>query len=127
VKIAKEPPGFVTPLTARKEDRRTWTLTEDLVYRSLIEGVGEVIVPAGFTTDLASTPRIMWFVLPPDGSYTPAATLHDFLYRKKHKSRTVSDKVFLEAMASLGTYPGVRHVIWGAVRLFGWSFYGKAK
>src|SRR6266850_4958854 len=39
-----------------------------------------IIVPAGFVTDFASTPRAIWAVLPPVGQYQLAAVVHDFLY-----------------------------------------------
>lgn len=38
-----------------------------------------VFIPAGMLTDLASIPRIVWNLLPPSGSYGPAAIVHDRL------------------------------------------------
>jgi hypothetical protein len=41
-------------------------------------GATEVIhIPAGFRTDLASVPRLFWWLLPPTGAYENAATIHD--------------------------------------------------
>lgn len=46
------------------------------------EYVGEtdvIHIPAGFRTDLASVPRIFWWLMPPTGVYEQAAVLHDWL------------------------------------------------
>ncbi|TFV91422.1 DUF1353 domain-containing protein [Blastococcus sp. CT_GayMR16] len=41
---------------------------------------GDVItIPGGFTTDLASVPRLFWALIPPQGAYESAAVLHDYL------------------------------------------------
>lgn len=37
-----------------------------------------IVIPSDFQTDLATIPRIFWAVLPPNGVYERAATLHDF-------------------------------------------------
>lgn len=118
-------PGFRTELTATKQEWRTWKIKEDLVYCSEVPGVGIVTVEKGFVTDLTSTPRPVWLIFPPDGSYTAAAVVHDWLYAKAIVPRKVADAVFLEAMKLSGTWPGVRHSIWAAVRLFGGIFYKK--
>lgn len=54
-------------------------LTKDLAYQVLQTNF-VIIVPAGFVTDFASTPRALWSVLPPTGRYQLAAVVHDFLY-----------------------------------------------
>ena len=36
-----------------------------------------VTIPAGTRSDLASTPRLMWFAIPPTGAYEDAAFVHD--------------------------------------------------
>jgi len=42
-----------------------------------------VTVPAGFVTDLASVPRLLWAIVPRDGLYNGAAVVHDFLYQHR--------------------------------------------
>src|SRR5678810_817023 len=60
-------------------DGCTAKLLKRLTYRTwdgwLIE------VPAGFCTDFASIPRIVWPVIPPRGRFNRAAFVHDLLYR----------------------------------------------
>ena len=62
----------------------------DSKYYRLLEGfeyhVGEypsnevIVVPKGFITDFASSPKILWPILPPRGEYGKAAVIHDYCY-----------------------------------------------
>lgn len=54
-----------------------YVLERPLVYQGQRE---KFIVPAGFTTDLASVPKFLWWILPPFGRHSRAAVLHDWLY-----------------------------------------------
>lgn len=95
---------------------RQWTLKEPFRY----VGSREITVPAGFITDLASTPRIAWNLFPPDGSYLKAAICHDFAYAKKIMSRKEADEMFLEAMKAAGVSWVSRWIVYSAVRAGGW-------
>jgi hypothetical protein len=88
---------------------------------------GRIEVPAGFDTDYASVPRVFWSIYPPDGSYTEAAIIHDFLYWQQPAgmSRADADGVLLEGMAALGVPWLRRHVIYRSVRAGGWLPWGK--
>jgi hypothetical protein len=84
----------------------------------------EVIrVPAGFVTDLASVPRVLWSILPPHGRYAKAAIVHDYLYVHAIRNKAYADKVFLEAMEVLGVPTLKRKAMYLAVRLFGRGNY----
>jgi len=39
----------------------------------------KILIPQGFITDLATSPRIFWALIPPFGVYEAAAVLHDWL------------------------------------------------
>lgn len=39
------------------------------------------VVAVGFLTDLASVPKLLWWLYPPFGRYTKAAVVHDMLTR----------------------------------------------
>lgn len=80
-----------------------------------------VTVPAGFVTDFASTPRAIWAVLPPFGTYQLAAVVHDFLYWDQGCTREQADALLRVAMAESRVEPAKRDVIWQAVRRFGAS------
>jgi hypothetical protein len=104
---------------------------------------GEVTVPAGYITDLASVPRIAWAVIAPF-DVARAAVVHDILYEKingafkkgdiKSKSereeyRAIADKVFKQGMEF--AEPKVAGFkIWSAynaVRIFGrWAINSSA-
>lgn len=118
-----------------RSGRSLWALQRPLVYTTGPPPGETITVPAGFVTDLASIPRVVWSFYPPDGPWVKAAVVHDFLYYTqgdgiwgktvgvppgRRYSRRESDAIFWEAMADLGIGRWGRFVIWAAVRLGGW-------
>ncbi len=118
--------SFTTPLIVEFLGANRWRLAESFEYHLGELGSGVVIrVPAGFETDFASVPRLLWPLLPPTGSYGKAAVLHDYLYATQQIAgqsitRAKADEVFLEAMAVLGVGWLKRHTVYWGVRLGGW-------
>jgi hypothetical protein len=124
-----------------KAGRCQWYIVEPLVYDVGDEGSGvTIVVPAGATTDLASIPRLVTNILPPDGPWTKAAVVHDFLYRthgfglfggrrwltgKTAYTRAEADGVLREAMGVIGVPGWKRQVIWAAVRIGGAGGWGR--
>jgi hypothetical protein len=92
-------------------------------------GFNGVFCEAGDLTDLASIPRPLWSIYPPDGEWVEAAVIHDKLYRTKGLSgvytRKAADKLFLEAMKVLGVAERKRTVIYLAVRMGGQGGWGR--
>ncbi len=88
----------------------------------------EVVVPTGFTTDLASVPEVLWPIFPPWERYGPAAVLHDYLYSCKEDewSRLDADHALLDVMKAVGVRAGERTCIYLAVRWFGASARAEA-
>lgn len=85
-------------------------------------GADDVItVPGGFATDLATIPRIFWWLLPPQGAYERAAVLHDFGCVSladgtcELSSRDV-DGLFRRVMRESGVGLLTRWVMWCGVR-----------
>lgn len=78
-----------------------------------------VEVPIGFVTDFASIPQVFWSVLRPDGDYTYAAIIHDFLYWTQDRSRKDCDRVMKLAMEDLGIDTATGQTIYLAVRAGG--------
>jgi hypothetical protein len=111
-----------------KNGRQLWQVTRDLTYELGSKGSGVCItVPAGFYTDLASIPRLMWTLFPPDGQWVKAAVIHDYLYLFKGLgiySRAQADAIFLEAMEVLGVSWAQRSLIYRAVRIGGNGGWG---
>jgi len=108
-----------TDLGTDARGRPQLRLDEDLVFRNTFDGGGQtVLVPRGFVTNLASTPRILWCLFPPFGRWNRAAIVHDFLCTKVDTcSRFMADAVFREAMAQLGVPLWRRVAMYYAVRL----------
>ena len=70
------------------EDGRRVKLIEQLrcVINKHINGywVGSIFVPTDFVSDFASTPRLLWCILPPWGRYCVAVICHDYLYSTQY-------------------------------------------
>lgn len=119
--------SFTTPADLRIVGTYIFEMLSDFSYHvGAYPSLDVVIVPAGFVTDLASIPRVLWSLLPPHGRYAKAAIIHDWLYATGiGGSREYADNVFLEAMEVLGVSVWKRSVIYWAVRAFGASKYKK--
>lgn len=119
--------SFTEPLTVTKINSRLWKIEREFIYFIGKEDSDEfVVVPIGFTTDFASVPRLFWTILPPDGTYTQAAVLHDYLYHTQQYSRKRSDEIFYEAMGILKVPRWKKWIMYKCVRLFGgkgWNDY----
>ena len=116
---------FGNNLVVEKISDRLWKTYREFVYET---DAGDIItIPEGFITDFASIPRVFWIFLPPDGIYTGAAVLHDYLYNTKRFKRNICDKLFLEAMKALDVKKYIRNIMYCAVRAFGWQpyYFGK--
>lgn len=120
----------VTPM----DDGRNWQVLQNFYYRTdvmlWVDPVTKtlrrdrIVVPAGFITDFASIPRVLWNILPPTGKYTKAAVLHDWLYRTTNlATRKQADDVLLEAMKVCGVSWWQRVAIYSGVRVGGMSSY----
>jgi hypothetical protein len=127
---------------AVQDGRSLWALQRALTYRAGEARDELITMPAGFVTDLASIPRLVWSIFPPDGPWVKAAVVHDFLYytqgtgiwgradrhrgveREKPYTRAEADRILHEAMLDLGTKPFSRFAIYAAVRIggaYGWA------
>ena len=106
-----------------------WRLEEEYTYR---DGVHAISVPDGFRFDLASIPRIFWWLIAPFELSVAAPLLHDFLYEHngapppgaveppRTYSRREADHLFRHVMEVEGV-PGWRRTLaFVAVRAFGW-------
>lgn len=107
----------------------TWVVTKAGVYASPMLGY-TIRVPEGFSTDLASIPRIFTRVLPVNDSHRLAAVVHDYLYSLRgklpnaHLTRKTADRVFLEAMEATEVPVWKRWAMYNAVRVGGWVPWG---
>jgi len=114
-------PAICSAIDLEFLEPRKWRVVRDIVYHHPVT----VTVPAGMITDLASTPRLLWPILPPTGSYAPAAILHDYLYLEGRLdgepiTRVRADRLFLAAMRALGVGWLIRRIVYWGVRIGGW-------
>jgi len=119
---------FTTPLVVEVlNDGVNYRIQEKFeYYTDLINQKKTVIsIEEGFITDFASTPRWLWWLLPPTGKYGKASVIHDYLYDTKLKGVTkeIADKIFLEAMGVLKVPKWKRQVMYQAVKIFGNKYY----
>lgn len=110
--------AFLTPLVVVQFGETDWVLHEDLVF-------GDIRVPAGFTTDFASVPRLPFAWLIAGGVGNRAAVIHDYLYRTTPHTHTraQADDVFYDALLACGVEPWRAYLMWAAVRCCGWTSY----
>lgn len=126
---------------AIRAGRSLWALQQALTYQTGSDAAETIVVPAGFVTDLASIPRLVWSFYPPDGPWVKAAVIHDFLYDtqgdgrwNKHRgnarqtpyTRAESDQILREGMTDRSIGWWERTVIWTAVRLGGGNGWKRA-
>lgn len=124
--------NFTDPLDVR-QDGDEWVTLRDFSYWTDCEESEaplsercrtRIVVPAGFRTDFASIPRLLWPLIGhPAGRYAQAASLHDWLYRNHLVSRAEADRIFREAMGTLGVPAWKRSLMWAAVRVGGHGAY----
>jgi Protein of unknown function (DUF1353) len=111
-------------------DNRQWALLLALTYR-IGSSQFAITVPAGFVTDFASIPQLFWSTgLAPDGRYSKAALVHDYLYWTQLCRRSQADNIFLIAMKESAVAAFTRNLVYAAVRVAGgaaWAGNARAK
>lgn len=81
----------------------------------------------GFTTDLASIPRILWSIYSPNKANTiPAAVIHDYLYFcPGEMTRAEADSIFYDALIYKHVSTFTAYKYWFAVRTLGHSHFNE--
>lgn len=104
----------------------TWQLAAPLHYQH--ETAGEITIPAGFTTDLASIPRFFYRIVNPctEGTRRPAI-VHDFIYSgATDLTRKQADVIFYDALRECGVNWLLANAMYYALRIGGrWAWRGK--
>lgn len=105
-----------------------WLLKTRMVFIS--DAAGEIVVPEGFRTDLASVPRLPFIHLWTGGRANMPAVLHDYLYSggMPDITRAQADRAFLESMAAVDEpkWAITRRAMWLGVRVGGWRYFRRA-
>lgn len=124
------------PAITRDDTNGLWRLDEDVI--ALSRGY-TLIVPAGFETDLASIPRLLWNIIAPFELSCVAPIVHDWLYEHggvietQVQSATIcirhprtftkadADLFLLDLMTQEGVAAWRRNAAYYAVKWFGES------
>lgn len=100
---------------------RNWRLLADIDV--LKDGVKWFTLPAGFITDLLSTPRFAWIFFDPEApKWIHAAVMHDFLYDIRCPvvcTRREADRALIAGGRSGGACFGQRVAVYFGVRVGG--------
>jgi hypothetical protein len=80
------------------------------------DGKHKIIVPAGFITDLASIPSVLWWWESPHETTLAPAILHDYLYWQQTCTKDESDAVMYLAMKKLELSFTKRELIYAGIR-----------
>jgi hypothetical protein len=86
-------------------------------FTAITDAAGTITVDLGYTTDLASIPRIARWLIPQAGHSARAAVLHDWLLHQ-NASHSECTKVFNEVLKAGGTGPIRRWIMVAFVWLF---------
>lgn len=125
-------PQFHTELETRAIPPNRWLLLIPLVYTTDLVDPPTIRVPDGFDTDLASIPRALRWLIDVNGRHRKAAVLHDWIYSLAGSTgldRAVCDRIFKEAMLSLGVSRWRVNLMYAGVRVGGrkaWKRHKKA-
>jgi len=129
VKASRLAPPVITYVV----EREIWRLEEAYTHQ---DGQNEITVPAKFEFDLASVPRLMWWLISPFDLSVAAPLIHDFLYRyggdppdgaitpPRVYDRKEADQLFRRIMKEEGVWWGRRVAAYLAVRVFGGGAWG---
>ena len=108
--------GSISPLWLKSvTGKRRYELLKD--FRVQFEDGTGYIVPGGFETDLISSPRMMWWFIPPGDYGREAAVVHDYLL-ESGKPRKEADKVFLRILKLMGIKKHVMYFMYYGVRFY---------
>jgi hypothetical protein len=115
--VKAAPPLKYEPPQLRYTYLGKYVLTEDFV---VTVGGRQFIIPVGAVTDLATTPKILWNLLPPTGIYESAAVAHDWWcsdgIAQGELTAREADGYFRDMMGEAGVGLCTRWVMWAAVR-----------
>lgn len=117
---------FTDPLIVELIGKNLWKVYKQFEYHVGGYPSDEIItVPVGTTTDFASIPRLLWWLLSPVDKHGKAAVVHDFNYQTQTYTRKTADDIFREGLVVLEVKMWKVFCMYWAVRLFGWWAWWK--
>lgn len=109
-------------LDVRYIDGINWRILSDFQFVSPSADFPSVLIPAGFETDFASIPRVLWRWMPPtDHRIGRIAVVHDWYYRSPwvNVTREQADNALRSGMQPLGANCFDRELVYWGVRIGG--------
>ena len=106
----------------KKKDNLNWEVADDCLLTEY-----SILIEKGFQTDLVSSSRIFWSIIPPHGIASNPAIVHDYIWRNSIFNRSICDKIFLELLKSAKIPMWQCYLMYVIVRLFGWLKNNKIK
>lgn len=120
---------YPQPILKADPQRGDYVLAE--TYAAWLPLVGaQIVIGAGFRTDGASVPRIVWTLLGVDRlhpSIAAAAVVHDALYAAHYTTRAQADRIFFQLAKRNGLAAHRAAIMWAALRAFGWIAWRRNK
>ncbi|MNN74990.1 hypothetical protein D3C81_1912530 [compost metagenome] len=114
--------GFPLPLNVQYNNTaKTWKLLQPFIFVDEVEG--PIDVPARFTTNGLTLPRVPLVLAMFDNYGFPAAVVHDYLYDASGVGRKEADQVFYRALRASGVARWRAGLMYAGVRLFGRFYY----
>lgn len=105
------------PVLVPQADGIHWTVKEDYLVHDPI--LGDILVKAGFPTDLGSVPKPLWDIIPPTGKMLRAYLIHDWLYAQQFCARKEADDCLKRLMIALAVPEWEYEAIYNGVRFGG--------
>lgn len=121
---------FLSDLVRKDLTDEVSVLHEALIYESDVEGIGTIVVPIGFYTDLASVPKVPIVYEAWGNRAHYESVLHDFLFRIDSVPQATFEQandVFCEAMGVRGKSWYIRYPMWLGAKFGGGLSYHKRK
>ena len=131
--VRVEASSLEAPVVTYLVESKTWRLEEDYTHQ---DGLVQITVPDRFEFDLASVPRLLWWLISPFDLSVAAPLVHDFLYRHSGEppndavvpprvyERKEADLLFRRIMKQEGVWLWRRVAAYWAVRSFGVGAWG---
>ena len=104
-----------------------WKVTVRTKVRCELHPHGRFFIPPGYTSDFASVPQLLWWLVPPHGRTAPACIVHDYLYEHKpvKATRKEVDLFWLDLLKKSGVKGWQVWLMYGYVRALGWVNWKK--
>lgn len=110
-------------LLRKSNQKYDWfELVEDCEFT---HGDINLIIPKGYTTDFASVPQFLWWLIPPHCNASMPSIVHDYTCEFGILPRWKCDLIFLELLKKEKIKSWQYYLMYGYVRLLGWVRYNR--